>query len=251
MQEWGHVECRRAINPYQFSLSYLLVCHMPIPIVHLHQGILWPSHSLQSRAPGYQWTMNHRPLLFLNDAQQPKNGFHHEKQWFYVYCVCAHIHVQVCVPFNIHPYFSWFPWLSAYECLAKTWGRLGWCCTYQNGTEASVQRDRAFLGLVRCTSLSWQVECEKATFAFSTNFISKAFQWRKWDADRFQDVIHRMGDLDHPKQKSPVVGGCQPSQRSQRSQGAKSLEAKIVAPRYTTAPWDPPPLPWEIGSTSR
>lgn len=29
--------------------------------------------------------------------------------------------------------------------------------------------------------------------------------------------------------------GCQPSQR----------EAKIVAPRYTTAPWDPPPLPWE------
>lgn len=108
IQERGHVECRRAIL-ISFPYRILFVCHMPIPILHLHQGILWPSHSLQSRAPGCQRTMNNRPLLFLNDASQPQNGFHHG---IYVYPVSAHIHVQVCVPFNIHPYFSWFAWLS-------------------------------------------------------------------------------------------------------------------------------------------
>lgn len=30
----------------------------------------------------------------------------------FMYTLCAHIHVQVCMPFNTHRYFSWFPWLS-------------------------------------------------------------------------------------------------------------------------------------------
>ncbi len=75
--------CMPKRHPYQFSLSYLRFLSCAHPRLHLHQGILWPSHSLQSRAPGCQWTMNNQPLLFLNDASQPQNGFHHETQKMY------------------------------------------------------------------------------------------------------------------------------------------------------------------------
>ena len=94
-----------------FPYRIFLFCHMPIPMLHLHQGILWPSHSLQSRAPGCQWTKNNRPLLFLNDAHNNlRTAF--TMEFMYTVCVCTYMWTSLRAIQHTHPYFSWSPWLS-------------------------------------------------------------------------------------------------------------------------------------------